>query len=499
MDVACGAGASFGEVHFGSACLGDKRRTRRLVKTANLIMKHPGGTLPDKLGDWADLMGLYRLAAAPRVTHRAVIEPHCRRTLALASAAATAAHEGPAVVLLLHDSTDLDYTQLLSLKDDLGQIGNGEGRGYVCHNTLAVTPDRRVIGLAGQILHRRRDVPKGETAAQKRDHPGRESLLWPAGCAATGPGPGPDGRLWVDVCDRGADTFEFLDFEHRTVRKYVVRSAKDRVLAGEDHVGADRVHQTLHAYTRDLPTLGERTVKVPRRQQGKRNRKRQRKSPREARTARIRVAAGPASVAVPHFARGHCRSDSLDLWVVHVLEVDPPAGEEPLEWVLLTNVAVRSFADACERIDWYACRPVIEELHKGMKSGCGIECLQFEHADRLEPVIALLSVVATELLRLRQLARERDADLTPAATVVDPLWVKVLSAWRHGRKHKGTRAGTGPRPNADLSVREFAMALAKLGGHLGRKGDGFPGWQTTWRGWQKLRLMVEGAMAVNCV
>lgn len=497
MDVVRGGGnnASFGEVHFGSACLGDRRRTRRLVRTADLIMEHPGGTLPDKLrGDWADLMGLYRLAAAPRVTHQAVIEPHRRRTQELA-----AAHGG--VVLLLHDSTELDYTQLLSLEDELGQVGNGDGRGYVCHNTLAVTPDRRVIGLAGQILHRRRDVPEGETAAQKRDHPGRESLLWPAGCAGTGKGAGGGGGgggPWVDVCDRGADTFEFLDYLHREGRKYVVRSAKDRVLAGEDHVGADRVHRTLHAYTRDLPALGERTVQVPRRQQGKRNRKRQRKSPREARTARVRVAAGPASVAVPHFARGHCQSESLDLWVVHVLEVDPPAGEAPLEWVLLTNVAVRSLADACERVDWYACRPVIEELHKGMKSGCGIECLQFENADRLEPVIALLSVVATELLRLRQLARGRDADLTPAASVVDPLWVKVLSARRHG-KDKGARAGAGPGPGADLSVREFAMALAKLGGHLGRKGDGFPGWQTTWRGWQKLRLMVEGAMAVNCV
>jgi hypothetical protein len=476
MDVAGVGGASFGEVHFGSACLGDKRRTRRLVKTADLIMKHPGGTLPDKLGDWAGLMGLYRLAAAPRVTHRAVIESHCRRTLELARA-----HEG--VVLLLHDSTDLDYTQLLSLENDLGQVGNGGGRGYVCHNTLAVTPGREVIGLAGQILHRRRDVPEGETAAQKRDHPGRESLLWPAGCAAAGPAPDASagGKPWVDVSDRGADTFEYLEFEHRAGRRHVTRSAKDRVLAGEDHVGADRVHRTLHAYTRDLPALGERTLEVPRRQAGKR------KSFRKARTARVRVAAGPASVKVPHFARGHCQCESLDLWVVHVLEVDPPAGEEPLEWILLTNVAVRSFADACERIDWYACRVVIEELHKGMKSGCGIENLQFENADRLEPVIALLSVVATELLRLRELARRKDADLSPAASIIDPLWVKVLSFWRY----KGTRQ--------DLTVREFAMALGRLGGHLGRKGDGFPGWLTMWRGWQKLRLMVEGAMAVNCV
>jgi hypothetical protein len=478
MDVAC-FGASFGESHFGSCLLGDARRTRRLVKTADLIMKHPGGTLPDKLlGNWADLMGLYRLAAAEQVTHQAVIAGHCRRTLELAAARADV------VVLLLHDSTDLDYTQLLALDDQVGQIGNGGGRGYVCHNTLAVTPEREVIGLASQILHRRRHVPKGETAAHKRDHPDRESLLWPAGCAAAGPVPA--GKLWVDVSDRGADTFEYLDFEHRQGRKHVTRSAKDRKLAGDeaDHLGVDRVHQTLHAYTRDLPTLGERTLAVPRQQQGRRN------AARASRTARVRIAAGPVSIKVPHFARGHCQSESLDLWVVHVREVDPPPpGQEPLEWILLTNVAVRSFADACERIDWYACRPVIEEFHKGIKSGCGIEDLQFEYADRLEPVIALLSVVATELLRLRELARGPDADRSPATSIIDPLWVNVLSVWRYRQQP--------PRP--DLSVREFAMALGRLGGHLGRKGDGFPGWLTMWRGWQKLRLMVEGARAVNCV
>jgi hypothetical protein len=479
MDVAC-LGASFGEAHFGSCSLGDARRTRRLVRTADLIMKHPGGTLPDKLGNWADLIGLYRLAASERVTHQAVIECHCRRTVQRAAARA-------GVVLLLHDSTELDYTQLLALEDQVGQTGNGKRRGYVCHNTLAVTPDREVIGLASQILHRRRDVPEGETAARKRDHPGRESLLWPTGCAAAGPVPA--GKLWVDIGDRGADTFEYLDYEHQSGRRHVTRSAKDRKLAGADHLGADRVHQTLHAYTRDLPTSGERTLEVPRQQKGRRN------AARASRTARVRVAAGPASIRVPHFARGHCQSQSLDLWVVHVREIDPPpAGAEPLEWILLTNVAVRDFADACQRIDWYACRPVIEELHKGMKSGCGIEDLQFEHADRLEPVIALLSVVATELLRLRELARGADADRTPAASVVDPLWVTVLFAWRYRQQ-----PARGARTAADVSVREFAMALGGLGGHLGRKGDGFPGWITTWRGWQKLRLMVEGATAVNCV
>lgn len=474
MDGHFGQDASFGQVHFGSARLGDARRTKRLVKVADQVMSHPGGTLPQKLKNWSELMGLYRLVASDDVTHAAVIHTHCQRTRALAAAT-------PGVVLRVHDTTELDYTHVPALKDQLGQVGNGgAARGYLCHNTLAVTPQREVLGLFSQVLHKRRQVPPGESRQAKHAHPDRESRLWPAGCDASG-GAAPAGCTWVDVADRGADTFEFLDYLHRTDSRYVIRCARDRKLAGEDHLGADRIHQRLLAYTRDLPTLGERTVTVPRQQ--KNRRKPGRKS---SRVARVRVAAGAVSIAVPaDCPRGECQSASLDLWVVHVREIAPPKGEEPLEWVLLTNVAAGTFEQACERVDWYGCRPVVEELHKGMKTGCGIESMQFEHAERLEPMIGLLSVVAAVLLQLRQVARRADADRLPATTHVPPLFVKVLSGWRY------------QQPERQLSVLEFHMALARLGGHLNRKSDGFPGWLTLWRGWQNLQLMVMGADAIT--
>lgn len=202
----------------------------------------------------------------------------------------------------------------------------------------------------------------------------------------------------------------------------------------------------------------------------------------------MRIAAGPVSVRLPHFVRGHADAESLDLWVVHVRELDPPpTAAEPPEWLLLTNVPASTLAQASERIEWYRCRPVIEEFHKGMKSGCGVESMQFEHADRLEPAIALLSVVAAVLLQLRQVARRPQAHTTPATSVVPRLFVRVLAGWRYKRARD------------DLSVYEFAMALAALGGHLNRKSDGFPGWLTLWRGWQDLQLMVRGAEAMRCV
>jgi len=473
MDVAIGKNGkdvSFGQLHFGSACLGDARRTKRLVKIADQIMAHPGGSLPHKMRNWSELTGLYRLVKAEQVTHQAVIQSHCQRTRELAE-------QIGGVVLRIHDTTELDYTHVPALHEQLGQVGDGSGFGYLCHNTLAVTPQREVLGLCSQILHKRRDVPKDETGPQKREHPQRESRLWPAGVQASGATP--EGCLWVDVADRGADTFEFLADMHQQDGRYVIRCAHDRALAGEDHVATDRIHHHLLDYTRDLPALGERTVEVRRQQ------KTRRKPLRRPRQAVVRVAAGPVSIAAPHVACGQHQSQPLDLWVVHVREVAPPPGEEALEWILLTNLATETFEQACQRVDWYSCRPMVEELHKGMKTGCGIESMQFEHAERLEPMIGLLSVVAAVLLQLREAARGKEADRTPATDLLPPLFVKVLSGWRY------------KDPDRPMSVYEFCMALARLGGHLNRKGDGFPGWLTLWRGWEDLRLMVMGVEAMR--
>ncbi len=162
-------------------------------------------------------------------------------------------------------------------------------------------------------------------------------------------------------------------------------------------------------------------------------------------------------------------------------EIDPPVGASPLEWILLTNVPVANPEPAHERISWYACRPVIEEYHKAPKTGCGIELPQFTTGKALQAGIAMLSVVATQLLQLRDASRLPNADVRPAGDLVPQEYAAVLSAWRFGEIHTTMR------------VHDFCWALAKLGGHLNRKHDRPPGWLVLWRGWTKLELMVQGA------
>jgi len=452
----------FGHANFGTAQLGDKRRTTRLVQTADRIVQHPGGTLPDKLQSPAALEGLYRLAHQSKVTHAAVLQPHRDRTL-------QRMRDYDGTVLTIHDATELDYSGKKMLTK-LGQIGNGKRRGYICHNTLAVGFEtEEVLGLANQILFRRPQAPPRESRKQRRQRQTRESRLWKRGSAALGDRPAD--KLWVDICDRGADIFEYLDHKHERHEFYVVRAAQNRCIE------VDKDGQTesskLFDYARALPSWGEREVAVPAR------------DGQPARKATVGVAAGPLRVLPPRQPRGEHRSKPLDIWVVHVKEIDPPVGVEPLEWVLLTNVVVDTFAEACARIDWYSCRWIVEEFHKAIKTGCDIEALGFHTEERLEPVIALLSVVGAFLLQLRDESRRKEAKQRPAREVVPYVWVQVLSRWRH----------QCVRP--DWTVHDFFYALARLGGHQNRKCDGMPGWITIWRGWTKLQPMIAGASAAE--
>lgn len=449
---------TFGQLHFGGLDLGDARRSRRLPELVDSMHKHPGGTLPEKLAVPCELRALYRMMNAKQVTHEAVLATHYRVTH---EAIAAAAREG-ATVLIVHDATELDFTSKTTLFDSLGQIGQGTHRGYICHNSLAVRADTKAtLGLTSQILHHRADVPKNETVKQRRERENRESRLWVKGAERSGPLPGL-GQV-VDVSDSLSDTFEYMAYEINAGRRFVLRSKENRKLV-EPINGQAYLHDAVRTKRSVLEWDHEVTAKPG----------------RTARTAHLKMSFTPVVLDLPAKRAGEYPNEPLALWAVRVWEPNPPEGEDPLEWILLTNVAVTTPAQARECVTWYEFRFVIEEYHKGMKTGCGIERMQFTTVAGLEPAIGVLSVLTTALLNLRDAARAPDADTRPASDVVSEDYIEVLVS--HYPK----------RLSGFVSVKAFYMHVARLGGHQNRKCDGFPGWLTLWRGWMKLEAMVDG-------
>jgi hypothetical protein len=442
---------AWAEANFAEAELGDRRRTRRLINTAAELAHQPEGSLPEHFS-WNPLRAVYRLCNRPEVTHSAVTATHFGLTRRRMEQAGT-------TVLILHDTTELNFTSHHSLEGS-GPVGNGQGRGLLQHNSPAIEADtRRILGLAFQQVTTRRPTPKAETHTARQRRP-RESELWERGLC--GVGAAPEEARWVDIADRGADSFEVMKAALDQGHQFLFRACKDRKIATGPT--ADGRCRLLKSWARSLRSRAEGEVTIA--GQGG----------RPGRTARVKMAAAAAWFLVPKLVHGvHGDWAPIRVWVERVWEPHPPADvEEPLEWILLSSLPAESREELERSRDWYACRPLIEEFHQVEKSGCGEEDLRFRTAEALMPMLGLLSIVAVRVLQLRWWGRE--GAQAPAASASTKGERQALNGMGYGIK----------------TARDFVRAVATLGGFLGRKGDGEPGWQTLWRGYRRLQDIVLG-------
>jgi hypothetical protein len=241
----------------------------------------------------------------------------------------------------------------------------------------------------------------------------------------------------------------------------------------------------LEAYLKMLPLAGTYELHLRARGQTREH------GPQPARTAKVEVRFGRLHMPVPTHRSPYVKRLSptpIAMGVVYAREVDAPKDVEPIEWILLTSLPVDSFEEAWLILGYYEKRWLIEEWHKALKTGCRVEHRQLKTKERLERITGLLSVVSVRLLQLKSAARTTPT--RPATDVVPQRWITMLQAARKKTRRK-------PSPSTAMTIYEFYRELAKLGGFLGRKCDGEPGWITIWRGWQKLYLLVRGAELVE--
>ena len=457
----------------GKIGFGDRRLDRRLLETFERMARRPVGTLPKKLIGRADLVGGYRMFNNPKVTHAAILQAHGVSCLDQLSARGQDKPAFAGKLLLLHDTTVLDYSGLDV--EGLGQVGDGHGKGFYAHNSLAVIPStREVVGLFNQILHRRGKAPKNESKKARAAREDRESRLWKQAVSDLSGLPLPPGIEVIDISDRGSDISEYIDYQIQAGRQCIVRSQHNRVLVDDQ---GEREVQKLHDHLRGLPVQSSYTLqRVPAKEGGWRE-------------ATIALSWDWVNLLPPRQARGEHGQEPMALWGVIAREVDAPAGEEPLEWILLTNRPIESAEQAREAVDDYACRWMIEDYHKAMKTGCGIEELQLTTQHGLSNAIALLSVLAVHVLRLRCNARDERIRQQPARLHEEPL--KVQLAARNSR-HADWRT---------MTVWEFYIAVAKMGGYVLNPQKRPPGWLVLWRGYIRLEDMCDGVrlMSERCV
>jgi hypothetical protein len=197
---------------------------------------------------------------------------------------------------------------------------------------------------------------------------------------------------------------------------------------------------------------------------------------RKAREADLEIRFATLTVMPPERRRVSEGLAPISVQVVYAEEADPPAGEDPVRWMLLTTVAVQSFDDACRILSWYCARWEIELFFRVLKSGCKTEERRLENAERLKRCLVIDMIVAYRVLYLTTVGR--DTPDLPCTVIFEEHEWKSLYLFIY---KKPARV-----PNEPPTLREVTRLIGRLGGHLGRKSDGEPGQTTMWRGLSRL-------------
>ena len=448
--------AEWAQQEFGSVDLGDQRRTKRLVRSAELLSTRPSGSLPQRL-DWNELRGFYRLVDQSTATPDRLQEGHRQRTRERMN------RTDP--VLIIHDTTELDYTSHPALHPQVGPIGNGHGKGVLQHNSLAFAPKtHELLGLVYQQMELRQPQPDQETRSKRRLREDRESHLWTDGIA--GVGPAPEGCLWVNVVDSGGDIFAVMQQSLALNHAFLIRLCQNRKVVLDDAQG-EEIANYLRDAAREFVGVDTQKLEIASR------------GGRPARVADLQIAWQRMQILPPTGEAQYRGAEAIELTVIRVWEPNPPAGVEGLEWVLGCSLEVKDAAQAWQYRDWYEYRwPLAEDYHKVEKTGCGEQELRFETWPRMAAALAVIAVIAVRVLSLRwQWDSQPHAD---AERVASRLEIALVAKVTKGAKAKR------------YTVKWFVESVAKLGGYLGRRGDGPPGWMSLWRGYQRLADILLG-------
>ncbi|MFU8798303.1 MAG: IS4 family transposase, partial [Gammaproteobacteria bacterium] len=372
--------------------LGDKRLDARLIHLTDSLSAKASASIPVACQNWAEVKAAYRFFDNRKVTAEKIHKPHLSATLERIRA-----HP---VVLLLQDTTTLNFTGQKQ-RTDIGPLNHEKHRGLLLHPTLAVTPERLCLGVVDSY-HWAREQLHHHTSHREKNRINhtipieeKESYRWVEGYrkAAQIAKQTPK-TLIVSISDREGDIYDLyheaqFSTENHTAYWLIRASKNRRLLDDADELRQQKLIETVKSTIPigiiefDLPARGTQKQR------------------------RIKQALYMSCVKLspPDRKRKQTRYHIVETNVVIASEVNPPTGEEPIEWVLLTNVPIKNSEDAQTLLQWYLCRWQIEVYFRILKSGCQVEKLQLETKTRFDTCLTLYMIIAWRILYLTLLAR----------------------------------------------------------------------------------------------
>jgi hypothetical protein len=439
--------------------LPDARLSERLDFLIDTFAEQPQRSIPLVTGNRNDMDAAYNFFKNRRVSPAAIVAGCREDTLQRLGDCRR--------VLAVQDACDLNYSGLPQTAG-LGHTDGAQTLGLKLHSTLAVRADGLPCGLLTQQIWARDGRTKGRVQQRRHRAPqDKESFRWQdhatAACAVV-----PPGITVIHVADREGDIYDWLAAPRPAHAHLLVRVAQPHRVVVH---GPGRERGPLASVLREAAAVGQHTITVPRKDD----------LPSRAAVLTIRVAA--VEVQPPKHSKRRRQLPAVPVWALEAWEENPPAGCPAVCWRLVTTEAVATWEEALRALREYLWRWLIERFHFVLKSGCQIEQLQLSDADRLANAVAVYSQVAVRVRRLTYRLR-----VEPEAAATEEFSGEELTVLAGSLQ----RQGKGKAPGPLRTLWEAVRALARLGGHLGRTGDGPPGVKVLWRGLQVLHDRLIG-------
>ena len=449
---------------FGQAELGDPRRTKRLVQLSNDMAENALSSIVTACSSPA------KIEAAYRFVRNENIQPD-----AIASAGFKHTHDiiqKRPLVLAIQDTTGLTFKHKVT--EELGDVScskneNSKTRTLYAHSTLVLDAETETtIGLANQYyFYRHKKVSGTRDEQQNRKFEDKETYRWKS-CFEEMKANIGDVSNVIDVCDREADIYEYLDYHIEHHHRFLVRAKENRVLMEPNSKIKQLVKTSIAQcnYTVDVKQRGGR----------------------KSRKANMQLSYQAVSIKKPKKSQG---ADSLDVNVIICREVNDNI-EEPLCWILYSNEVITSAEDALKIVRYYELRWRIEEFHKVWKTdGTDVEGLRLQRKNNIKRIAIIQAFIAVRLMQLQEIAQNNEqAKNISCETCANKITWQLL--WMKMNKGKEV-------PSEAPSVYWFYYALAKFGGWYDSKRNGRVGVKALYSGWFKLMDLVDSAEILKSI
>src|SRR3990170_337784 len=343
--------------------LGDKRLNERLKEVLSQLGGHPTASIPGACGGYAEMTAAYRLFDNEKATFENVLQPHIEATHQRMV-------EHP-VVILSQDTTELDVTRPEQQVEGAGPLDYGARCGAFLHPVVGFTPDGTPLGTVYAEMWTRDDKTSDTRSTKEVEYDRKhtpieekESQRWLDAfrecCAVAQRIPQ---THFIAVADSEADIYELLEeAQDNGSTDWIIRACQDRALEKQQKTEASG-EPANHLYDCVAATevMFTQIIKVRGRKAKLANDKRGRRQPRQSRTAEVEVRAATVTLRPPW---RHDRTlTNVTINVVLVTEVNPPKGDTPVEWILLTSLPIDTEEAVRTVIQYYCIRWMIETNH----------------------------------------------------------------------------------------------------------------------------------------